>query len=154
MNYGEGIISRLHENCSLRDLNNPARPIIINTIGAWLDDHKTYDLLEGVYLQSATGKYLDLFGKDFDIPRNLDETDEHYRNRLYYQALGYLTVDYLVSVYDLTLYSYVDDFDVEDNTLTSDNHYMNSNGFMADTDDETQNILEKTFVLGSSIAWL
>ena len=154
MNYGEGIISRLHENCSLRDPNNPVRPIIINTIGAWLDNHDPTELMNGVYLQSATGKYLDLFGKDFDIPRKLDESDEHYRNRLFYQALGYLTVDYLVNVYDLHLYVYVEDFDTDDNTLTSDNQYINSAGFMADTDDETQNILEKTFVLGSSITWL
>lgn len=154
MNYGEGIISRLHENCSLRDVNNPVRSIIVNTIGAWLDNHDPSELMEGVYLQSASGKYLDLHGKDFGIPRKLDETDEHYRNRLFYQALGYLTVDYLVNVYDLTLYVNVDDFDATDNILTSDNEYIVGDGFMTFADAETRSILENTFVLDSGLVWL
>ena len=154
MKYGEGIISRLHENCSLRDENNPIRFIFINTVGAWLDNHNTTELMEGMYLQSATGKYLDLFGRDLDIKRKIDESDEHYRNRLIYQSLGHLTVDYLLNVYDLTLYVFVSGFDVEENTLTSDNQYLNKDGFMSIADAETQQILEKTFVLDSGVIWL
>ena len=154
MNYGEGIISRLHENCSLRDTSNPFRSIVINTIGAWLDNHDPSELMEGVYLQSASGKFLDLHGNDLGIRRKLDEGDEHYRQRLIYQSLGCLTVDYLVNVYDLVLFVGVDDFDASENMLTSDNQYIVSEGFMTVADEETQGILESTFVLESGLEWL
>lgn len=154
MDFGEGIISRLHEDCSLRDAGNPVRDVIVNTAGAWLDNHDTAGLLNGVFLQSATCKYLDLHGKDLGIKRKLDEDDEHYRKRLVYQTLGCLTVDYLVNVYDLVLYVFVEDFDATSNMLTSDNPYINTEGFMAVADEETQGILEKTFVLDSGLTWL
>ena len=154
MNYGEGIISRLHEDCSLRDEDNPVRPIIINTVGAWLDNQDPSELMEGVYLQSASGKFLDLHGNDFGIRRKLDESDDHYRKRLTYQALGCLTVEYLVNVYDLVLYVNVDDFDASENMLTSDNEYIGDDGFMTVADEDTQSILESAFVLESGLAWL
>lgn len=152
--FGEGIINRLHENCSLRDTSNPVRPIIINTIGEWLDNHPPEELMEGVYLQSATGKYLDLFGKDLGVARKLDESDEHYRSRLIYNSLGYLTVNYLDTVYDLQVYSLVDDFNIHDNVLTSDNPYINLGGYMVSADEDTRLILSRKFITGTGVSWL
>ena len=152
--FGEGIINRLHENCSLRDTSNPVRPIIINTIGEWLDNHPPEELMEGVYLQSATGKYLDLFGKDLGVARRFNESDEHYRSRLVYESLGYLTVNYLNSVFDLNIYSYVPEFNVETNVLTSDNPYINLGGFMLNAGDDAKISLSKKFITGTNINWV
>ena len=152
--YGEAIIERLHRDCKLRDNDNPARKVFINTVGAILDDFDIFDSLEAPYLQNATGVYLDLHGKDLGVKRKHLESDDDYRKRLVYETLGYLTVDYLRNVYDLPLYVYLDDFDVSDNTLTSDNPYINEDGFMSIADDETQSILESKFILDTGLHWI
>ena len=152
--YGETIIERLHENCSLRNENNPLRHIIVNTVGALLDDFDVHQILEAPYLHNAKGSYLDCHGDVVNVSRKLNESDEDYRKRLFYEVLGVLTINYLLTVYDLPLFVYVDDFSVENNTLTSDNPYIADSGFMSIADEETQKILENKFILGSGLKWL
>ena len=118
---GEEIINRLPATSGLH--NNPdARKVIENTIGAWFDYLEEQDWFNQFFLDSATGKYLDLHGQTFDIPRKIDETDEDYRNRIIYEGLGHLTVKFLLDVYGVELYSYVSNFSIND-TLISDNPY-------------------------------
>ena len=118
------------------------------------DDFDVSESREGVYLQSAVGEYLDAHSRVLGVNRKLDESDEHFRNRLIYETLAYLTVEYLVNVFDLVLYYYIEDFDASDNTLTSDNPFIDENGFMAFVDEDIKKILESKFVLGSDIKWL
>jgi len=151
--YGEAIIDRLHENCALRDESNPMRSVFINTVGAILDDFDLYDSMEAPYLQNASGVYLDLHGKDLGVRRKYQESDDDYRKRLFYEVLGVLTVAYLLNVYELTLYTYIAGFDVSDNTLTSDNPYINE-GFMSVASDEVQSILESKFVIAGGVSWI
>ena len=89
-----------------------------------------------------------------NVPRKIDEDDSDYRNRIIYEVLGYLTADYLINVYGLTLFSYVDDFNVHTNTLTSDNQYLKPNGLMTIADDEIKSILNRKFVLDEGLSWL
>ena len=152
--YGEAIIDRLHPRCSLRDEDNPVREVLINTLGAILDEFDIQGSLDAPYLQEATGVYLDLHGKDLNVPRRHGEADDDYRRRLYYEVLGYLSVAYLLNVYDLSLYSFVDDFNCTGLKLTSDNPYIKGDGFMAIADDDIKSILEKKFIIGGGLTWL
>ena len=151
--FGEGIIERLPMHSVLHNEDNPFRRVFIGTVGAILDDFDIYDSMEGVYLQSATGVYLDAHGEDLGVKRRLDEGDDDYRARLTYEVLGYLTVNYLVTVYGLTLYSYVEDFDPSDNTLVSDNPYA-STEYMSIASEDIQQILEGKFIVDGGITWL
>lgn len=152
--HGEEIIERLHSNSNLRNLDNPVRKIIDNTIGEWLDQHDETVLYENIFLISATGKYLDLHGQTYNIYRRVDESDENYRQRIIYESLNRLTVNYLRDVFNLDVYVYVANYNPQNNQLTSDNYYINRYGFMAVVSDEIRNILEKKFVIGRELKWL
>ena len=151
--FGEEIIIRTG-NVSLQNKDNPMYSIINHTVGEWLQEKNDEKFFEQFFLNDANDKYLDLFGADFGIKRKLDENDEDYRKRIIYESLTNLTVNYLVDVYNLDLYVFVNGFDVNDNTLTSDNKYYKSNGYMAVADVATQQILNRRFVIGSEITWL
>lgn len=151
--YGEEIIERLHENSALHNTSNPMRKIINDGIGAWLDNFDENSLYENVFLESATGEYLDLHGKDYGIIRKIDESDDDYRSRIVHESLGHITAVFLRQVYNLTVYTYAEDFDVTDNTLVSDNPYL-SNEYMTVASDDLQNILNKKFIIGSGLTFL
>ena len=116
-----------------------------------MDNFEDKDLDSQLFLNTATGAYLDLHGNDYGIRRKLDESDEDYRSRIIYESLGHLTVDFLLNVYGVELYSYVSGFNVNENTLVSDNPYMVSDGFLAVTDEVTKEILDKKFILDTNI---
>ena len=149
--YGEEIIDLLGEDCGLRKKDNPIRAIINDGIGEWLDHFVAENDFDNFFLDSATGGYLDLWGKDYGVPRKIDEDDESYRSRIIYETLGYLTIPYLRNVYGLTLYVFVDDYDPVENTLTSDNPYIKDNGFLIYTTDDIIQILERKFIVDSNV---
>ena len=153
--YGEGIIRRLPSTCELQKPDNPGRKVIDTTIGEWLDNHDIDELFEGVFLQSAEGKYLDLHGRELNCFRQLDESDDDYRLRLGYTSLGHLTLDYLVDVFKLKVYVNISDYDPTTNQLTSDNPYIHSaDGIMIETTNDIKNILKNKFIFGSEVVWL
>lgn len=152
--FGEEIIDLLHENCSLRKSDNQVRKIIDNSVGEWFDSFDNQNFFEMFFLTESTGAYLDQWGKIYNIKRKLDENDDDYRQRIILESLGHLTVDYLIDVYGLTLYSYIPSFNVSDNDLTSDNPYLGHNGFMVVASDEIQRILSKKFVIGSELVYI
>ena len=151
--FGEGIINRLAETSSLKDKNNAANKVIDKTVGAWLDDYYNADFFSNVFLSEAEGAYLDVIGTDYSVYRKINESDEDYRERIVYERLGHLTTKYLIDVYGLSLFKNINNFNPKDNVLTSDNEYLHD-GFMADADEQTKNILSKKFALGSGLRWL
>jgi len=151
--YGEEILERLSENSSLKSSNNPARKVIMNTLGEWLDNYD--DNFENLFLNESAGEYIDCHGREYGVYRKLNESDEDYKKRIIYQILGHLTADYLIDIYKVNLYVNIPNYNPNNNELTSDNHYINDeNGFMALADEVTRSILNKKFVLGSGIRWL
>ena len=153
--YGKEILDRLSENSNLKKESNPARKVFLNTVGAWLDEFEENSNRENLFLNEATGKYIDCHGKEYGVYRKIDESDEDYKKRIIYELLGHLTVDYLLNIYNIKLYVYIPNYNTDSNQLTSDNYYMNNkNGFMAEADETTKAILNKKFVLGSVIKWL
>lgn len=151
---GELIIDRLPLNCELHNTNNPINKLIQNSIGAWLDDFEDKEYANQFFLTDATGEYLDLHGADLGIKRKLDESDDEYRERIIYESLGHITVDLLLNVYGVQLFTFIDDFSVDANYLISDNHYITSYGFLAVTDKTTRDILNKKLILDNKVQWL
>lgn len=150
--FGELIIERLSKTTGLTIDSDMGR-LIDYTIGEWLQRENDEMFFEQFFLQEATGKYLDLHGKEFGVLRKIDESDEDYRKRIIYASLGYLTVNFLREVYGVELYSYVQDFDVDNNTLVSDNPYYDG-VLMGVASDEVKTVLNKKFVFGSGVIWL
>lgn len=150
---GEEIIARLPLHSVLHNPNHPMNKIINNTVGEWLD--KVYDekFLEQVFIHEADGKYLDLHGVDKNIPRKINESDDDYRQRLILESIGHLTITFLTEVYNVELYTNVNDFDAR-NTLISDNTYISDNGFLGVADELTKQILNKKFVLDNGVEWI
>ena len=141
--YGTGIIERLPVNSQLQNPDNPMHNIIQNTIGELLDNFEIdYDQF---FLQDATGKYLDLHGKQYGIGRKNNESDEEYRNRIILGAYEYATVKVLTEIYGVEFYANVDNFENNTNLLCSDNPYL-TNELMGFISDEVYNILDEKFI--------
>ena len=141
--YGTGIIERLPVNSQLQNPDNPMHNIIQNTIGELLDNFEIdYDQF---FLQDATGKYLDLHGKQYGIGRKNNESDEEYRNRIILCAYEYATVKVLTEIYGVEFYANVDNFENNTNLLCSDNPYL-TNELMGFISDEVYNILDEKFI--------
>ena len=141
--YGTGIIERLPVNSQLQNPDNPMHNIIQNTIGELLDNFEIdYDQF---FLQDATGKYLDLHGKQYGIWRKNNESDEEYRNRIILGAYEYATVKVLTEIYGVEFYANVDNFENNTNLLCSDNPYL-TNELMGFISDEVYNILDEKFI--------
>ena len=108
---------------------------------------------EELFLESASGSWLDCHGRDFGVPRRLNEDDDSYRDRIVFEKLEYCNAPNLDSIYGLTLYAYVSGFSASSNTLTSDNPYSASS-FMSVADADTQRILNGKFALDNEVVWL
>lgn len=152
--FGEEIINRLPAHSSLHKSDNPMRRIIDDGLGSWLDNFEDEDFFNQFFLESATDGYLDVWGRFYGVKRKIDESDEDYRKRIIYTGQGHLTVDYLVNLYDMLLYTYVSNFSIEENSLISDNPYNANNGFYGLCDEVTQEILDKKFILDNGVEWL
>ena len=151
---GEKILDMIPDTSNLSNPSNPMYKIIDKAVGGWLDNFEDQDLDSQLFLTSATGKYLDLHGQDYNIRRQLDESDEDYRNRIIYESMGRVTVNFLLDIYGVQLYAYVDNFDVSKNILTSDNPYISSDGYFAVVEDTAKSILDKKFILDTKVHWL
>ena len=141
--YGTGIIERLPVNSQLQNPENQMHIIIQNTIGELLDNFEIdYDQF---FLQDATGKYLDLHGKQYGIGRKSNESDDEYRNRIILGAYEYATVKVLTEIYGVKFYANVDNFENNTNLLCSDNPYL-TDELMGFISDEVYNILDEKFI--------
>ena len=136
----------------LQRKDNQLRIVLDRTVGEWLDNFS--QPYEQLFLTSATGGWLDAHGKDYGVPRRIDEDDESYRQRIIYEKLDHLTPALLNNVYNVQLFSYRSDFDVTDNTLVSDNPYIDNGGYLGLADSDTMDILDKKFILDSGVTWL
>ena len=150
--FGEELIERLPLSSSLHSKDNPMRKILVDGVGEWLDSFDEDYLGEQVFLDSATGKYLDLWGKDYNVPRKPNESDSVYRERIVYETVGHLTTNYLKDVYGVELYSKVNGFSVADNVLVSDNVYA-SDKLIGVASSDAVNSLNKKFVMKGIIRW-
>lgn len=147
------MLDMLPVHSALQKSDNPLRVVLDRSLGEYMDSVDSDVVFDGLFLQSASGGWLDAHGRDYGVPRKLGESDEDYRNRIIFEKLEYLTASNLQEIYGLTLFAFVDDFDASENCLTSDNPYISSK-YMSVASDELQGILESKFVLDGEIIWL
>ena len=152
--FMRALVDMLPEHNSLKNPDNPLFRILDLGVGEWFDNHDIQDLYDNLFLTEASGPYLDLHGNDYGVYRQDGEGDDEYRSRIIMDKLEYLTPEYLRDLYGLTLYVYVSSFDAHDNTLTSDNPYINQSGYMAVADESIQGILNGKFIIDGEISWL
>ena len=95
--FTDAFLDLLPENSSLKNKDNEGRRVIDRTVGVWFDNHTTTDFMDNLFLNTATGKHLDLFGADYGVTRQLNESDEDYRKRIIFEKLEYLTAENLQS---------------------------------------------------------
>ena len=147
----ETLVKMLRIDSALQDEGNDLRKVLDRTVGEYMDASEV--VFDQLFLSSATGGWLDAHGKDYGVPRRLDEDDDSYRERIIFEKLEYLTVGNLQSIYGLDLYAFVSGFNPKVNQLTSDNPYIASR-YMSIADESTRDILNNKFILDSGIVWL
>ena len=130
---------------------NELRKVLDRSIGEYFDN--VVDVKEELFLSSASGSWLDCFGRDFGVPRKLGEGDEEYRERIVFEKLEYLTVGNVMEFYGLDLFAFVSLYNPLQNQLTSDNPYI-SDRYMGIADDTTKEILDKKFILDNGVVWI
>lgn len=136
---------------SLQDKNNPLRKVLDYTVGEYMDNlEQPFDML---FLDTATGGWLDSFGRDYGIFRKPDESDDDYRTRIVYEKRDNLTANFLTDIYNAGLFSFREDFNVTENTLVSDNPYLSSK-YIGVADEEVINILDSKYVINNGITWV
>ena len=147
------IVELLPLSSALQHPDNELRKVLDRTVGEWLDNFS--QPFEQLFLMSATGGWLDAHGRDYGVPRRLDEDDDSYRQRIVYEKLDHLTPSLLSDVYNVRLFTYRGDFNASDNTLVSDNpHIVQNDSFLGTVDEDTISILDKKFVLDSIVTWI
>ena len=145
------LVEMLPLHSAIQREGNPLRKVLDKSVGEWMDGfEQPYDEL---FLSTASGGWLDAHGRDYGVPRKLDEDDDSYRERIVYEKLDHLTVGLLYTVYGLDLFVFVEDFDPLENTLTSDNPHI-SNKYMSIADEDLQSILNGKFVLEGEVTWI
>lgn len=122
----------------------PFEDLINNTIGYFLEmiEEEVDAMNDGCFIDTAEGRYLDLWGKDYGIPRLNDETDEDYRKRLKILPLDRFNIQTLYEVYDLQLLTR-NDTSFNDLKLYSDNHFLDDEYWIGVSDDEWMEISRK-----------
>ena len=122
----------------------PFEDLINNTIGYFLEliEEEVDAMNDGCFLETAEGRYLDLWGKDYGIPRLNDETDEDYRKRLKILPLERFNIQTLYEVYDLQLLTR-NDTSFNDLKLYSDNHFLDDEYWIGVSDEEWVEISRK-----------
>ena len=122
----------------------PFEDLINNTIGYFLEmiEEEVDAMNDGCFIDTAEGRYLDLWGKDYGIPRLNDETDEDYRKRLKILPLDRFNIQTLYEVYDLQLLTR-NDTSFNDLKLYSDNHFLDDEYWIGVSDEEWMEISRK-----------
>ena len=151
--FVDALVDLLPEHNSLKSKRNPLRQVLDKSVGEWFDNHSVQTFYDNLFLNSATGGWLDLHGRDYGVYRRIGESDEDYRRRIVFEKLDYLTTELLLTVYGVGLFSYRMDFDLTGNTLVSDNPYISQN-FIGVSDEETIRILDSKYIIGTGVTWV
>ena len=124
----------------------PFEDLINNTIGYFLEliEEEVDSMNDGCFLETAEGRYLDLWCKDYGIPRFNDESDEDYRKRLKILPLDRFTIQTLYEIYNLQLLTRnPSDNNFNDLKLYSDNHLLGANYFIKISDESFNEMMKK-----------
>ena len=150
--YGELLISLMPSSSGIH--GSPFEEVIKNSIGLYLDElAEEFEYVDqSIFLTDSADKYMDLWGRVYDLPRNPNEDDESYLDRLVFEATDRFNGENLYNVYGVDLYCHIDDFD-EECQLPSDNIAI-TNKYMCRTTNEIKKLINKKFPVGGIIEFL
>ena len=151
--FGSAILERLRVDSPASDPDNPFYRVFDGSVGEWLDNFDVDRFHESLFVQEATGDWLDLHGEHYGVKRRVDETDADYFERIVKHTKGELTPQLLSADFGLLVFVDVAGFSVDGLTLTSDNRFINSDGWVVVCDDETRRLVEAGFVLNEAVRW-
>lgn len=148
--YIEGILERLN----LQDhISEEGYCVLDGTIGEWLEHHDKPFL--NYFISTATGKYLDFIGKEHDLVRRENESDDSYRERI---LIEMRIVDSTTDIMGtgVTLWIYDENVLNGDEYLTSKNVSLKENSshvFLGHADDLTREYIDGKFLVQGEIIW-
>lgn len=151
--FGSAILERLSPDSPASNPDNEFYKVFDNSVGEWLDHFDVDDFHEELFVNTASGKWLDLHGAQYGVSRHVDESDDDYRRRVIQHSLGRLTPVLLGVDFGLDVFTDVDDFDVSGNVLVSDNYFIRDNGYIVFSDRDTQRLVEQSHIVNEAIRW-
>ena len=151
--FGSAILERLSVNSPATDPSNPFYRVFDNSVGEWLDNFDVDRFHEDLFVNTSTGKWLDLHGEQYDVHRHVDESDDDYRERVIQHTLGKLTPVLLGAEFGLGVYTDVDNFDLGTNVLVSDNYFIKDNGYIVFSDNDTRKLVEHSYIMTEAVRW-
>jgi len=148
--YAEEILSkeRLNPLSNLSNSESDGYKLIKNTIGWFLDEKNDAELINQIFISTATGEYLDLIGNTYGVTRKTDETDEDYRNRILLIVNFVFSPNYLHKL-GVEIFCYVEEIE---NQITSSNPLL-SHQYLLYADNDTQKTVER-FINTNTYEWL
>ena len=151
--FGSAILERLRVDSPASDPGNPFYKVFDGSVGEWLDNFDVDGFHESLFVHEANGEWLDLHGEQYGVKRRVDETDEDYLVRIVKHTKGELTPQLLSVDFGLLVLVDVVGFSVDGLTLTSDNRFINTEGWIVLCDAETKRLVESSFVLNEAVRW-
>lgn len=159
--YIESIIDNLN-NPYLKQTINEGRKVLDGTIGEYLEQYDT-DMFSYIFLNRATGKYLDIIGEEYGLIRKEDETDNAFRNRINIEKTFLESTNDFKKI-DVQLFTYNQYFINELNNTSSKSWHMVSENtlirnndrdymFIGVTDEETKEYVKNKFIV-EDILWV
>ena len=129
------LVDLLPEHNSLKKINNGLFTVLDKSVGEWFDNHNIQAFYDALFLNTATGKYLDLHGKDFGVIRKSGESDDSFNARV--AELKALIAS--INKVDETYYVYLD-------TNTTTNERYDSNDYASiNTDSDAYETITADF---------
>lgn len=146
-NYWKYIEERLHEESNLHYPNNNIKLILETYLNGILNKfyEESIDLLKNSFLLTMTGKHLDLKGEEYGIKRDVDESDDEYRQRLFNVVLEYLSVNFIKMQKTLVFTKKSVDDNIREK-MTSNNPYLNNEYAVIPPNDDISNFLKNDVI--------
>ena len=138
--FGQEMLSedRLNPVSNLSNPESDGYKLFDFTIGYELDKIDDEDLLEQLFLVTATGDYLDLHGNEKGIYRMEGESDDDYRNRINWTSNFNLNIDSIEKLEGLVV-CYVEILNTQ---VTSKNDLL-SNEYIIEADDNCKKYINR-----------
>ena len=149
--YIEAIVERLNNN-NLKDENNPGRQVLDGTIGEFLENFDNHFL--DFFISTASGKYLDIHGNDFQLVRRENESDTAFRKRILIEKSILENTDSILNLSD-NIWVFFDSV-LDKNQLTSRNPYLKNkhdSGYIFIVCSSNREYIESKFLIGD-ILWV
>lgn len=144
--YLESILERLN-NPNLKSSNNQGHKVIDGTICEYLEHYNNHFL--DLWLCTAKGDYLDVFGEVYGVIRQDDESDNDYRSRIK-TDISMVESSSDIRTVGVDLYVKTSNFTGK---WTSDNLYLGHEEYFAVSDETTEDYVKNKFIT-EDITWV